>query len=87
MAKNKMTDLRDHLFDTIERLKDPEKETPMDIDTAKTINDLAQTLVSSAKVEATLMMHFDAHKSEFMPVQAYPESKPKKLNGHGESSR
>jgi len=49
MAKNKMSDLRDHLFETLEALKD--KDAPMDLDRAKAIRDVAQTLVNSAKVE------------------------------------
>lgn len=47
--KNKLEDLRNHLFATLESLQDDEK--PMDIDRAKAISDVAQTLINSAKVE------------------------------------
>jgi len=47
--KNKIQDLRNHLFETIEALKDP--ETPMDLDRARTISEVAQTIINSAKVE------------------------------------
>jgi len=47
--KNKISDLRNHLFETIEALKDPDK--PMDIARAKAISDVAQTIIASAKVE------------------------------------
>lgn len=47
--KNRMTDLRNHLFETLEALKDPEK--PMDVDRARAISQVAQVLVDSAKVE------------------------------------
>lgn len=47
--KNKMEDLRDHLFETLESLKDEDK--PMDLDRARTIAEVAQTLINSAKVE------------------------------------
>lgn len=47
--KNKIEDLRNHLFETLEALKD--KEAPMDIDRAKAISDVAQTIINSAKVE------------------------------------
>ncbi|MNF49281.1 hypothetical protein D3C84_305490 [compost metagenome] len=47
--KNKMTDLRNHLFATLEALQDPDK--PMDIDRAKAIADVGRVLVDSAKVE------------------------------------
>lgn len=52
MAKNKITDLRDHLFETLEALKDPDK--PMDIERAKAISDVAQTIINSAKVEVEM---------------------------------
>ena len=53
MAKNKMTDLRDHLFATIEALSDTDK--PMDLDRAKAIADVAKVVVGSAKVEVEAM--------------------------------
>ena len=51
MPKTKMSDLREHLFEVLERLKDPEPETPMDIDTAKAIVGVAETIIDSARVE------------------------------------
>lgn len=47
--KNTMDDLRNHLFATIEALQDPDK--PMEVERAKAINQTAQTLINSAKVE------------------------------------
>jgi hypothetical protein len=47
--KNKIEDLRNHLFATLESLQD-EKE-PMDINRAKAIADVAQVIVNSAKIE------------------------------------
>lgn len=47
--KNKLTDLRNHLFATLEALQD--EENPMDLDRAKMVSDVAQTLINSAKVE------------------------------------
>jgi len=47
--RNKITDLRDHLFETLEALRDEEK--PMDIERAKTIAHVAQVIVDSARVE------------------------------------
>jgi len=48
-----MTDLRNHLFETLEALKDEEK--PMEIARAKAISDVAQTIINSAKVEVEFM--------------------------------
>lgn len=47
--KNKIEDLRDHLFATLEALQDEDK--PMELDRAKAIADVAQTIINSAKVE------------------------------------
>jgi hypothetical protein len=47
--KNKIEDLRNHLFAAIENLMDEEK--PMDIDRAKAVSDVAQVIINSAKVE------------------------------------
>lgn len=57
MARNKISDLRDHLFETIERLKD--KEKPMDLARAKAISDVAQTIINVAKVEVDLARALD----------------------------
>lgn len=64
MAKNKITDLRDHLFETIEALKDPDR--PMEIERAKAISDVAQTIINSAKAEIELLKVIDGSRgSEF----------------------
>jgi hypothetical protein len=49
MPKNKIEDLRNHLFATMEALLDDEK--PLELDRAKAIADIAQVIVNSAKVE------------------------------------
>lgn len=53
MARNKMEDLRDHLFETIERLKD--EDEPMEIDRAKAIGKVADSIIESAKVEVDFL--------------------------------
>jgi len=52
-TKNKIEDLRNHLFETIEALKDPDK--PMEIERAKAVADVAQKIIDSAKVEVDFM--------------------------------
>lgn len=49
MAKNKLTDLRNHLFETIEGLMDEEK--PMDVKRATAVANVAQAIIGSAKLE------------------------------------
>lgn len=51
--KNKISDLRNHLFETLEALKDEEK--PMDIARARAISDVAQTIIASARVEIAFL--------------------------------
>lgn len=53
MAKNRMSDLRNHLFETLERLKD--EETPMELDRAKVVCEVAKNLIESAKVEVQFL--------------------------------
>jgi len=47
--KNRIEDLRNHLFATLEALRD--EENPMDVERAKAVSDVAQTMINSAKVE------------------------------------
>lgn len=51
--KNKIEDLRNHLFATIEGLLDEEK--PLELDRAKAISEVAQTVINSAKVEVEFL--------------------------------
>lgn len=51
--KDKIEDLRHHLFATLEALQD--KDDPMELDRAKAISDVAQTLINSAKVEVDFL--------------------------------
>lgn len=51
--QNKIDDLRNHLFATLEALAD--KDEPMALDRARVIADVAQTIINSAKVEVDAM--------------------------------
>lgn len=51
MPKNKIQDLRNHLFSALEGLTNPDPENPMDIERAKAIADVSQVLVNTIKVE------------------------------------
>jgi hypothetical protein len=53
VAKNKIDDLRNHLFETLEALKD--KDEPMDLDRAKAVADVARVIVDSARVEVDFL--------------------------------
>lgn len=64
--KNKIEDLRNHLFETLEALKDEEK--PMELDRARAIADVAKVIVESAKVEVNFLKVTGALRStNFLP--------------------
>lgn len=68
MPKNKIEDLRNHLFATIESLMDEEK--PMEIDRAKTIAEVAQVIVNSAKIEVDFLKATDRSQGTgFIPEE------------------
>lgn len=49
MSNETIADLRSHLFSALRGLTD--KDTPMDVERAKAVSEVAQTLINSAKVE------------------------------------
>lgn len=68
--RNKIDDLRNHLFETLEALKDDDK--PMDLDRAIAIADVAKVIVESAKVEvAFLKVTGAAQGTTFFPDGAH----------------
>lgn len=85
--KNKIEDLRNHLFETIEMLKN--EENPLDVERAKAIAEAAQVIVNSAKVEVDFMRAVSATKGTgFIPmdtpaIPAIPE--PRLIRGKSQS--
>lgn len=74
--QNKITDLRNHLFATLEALSDPDK--PMPIDRAKAIAEVAQVVINSAKVEVEMVkVTKKLPGSDFMPLAAPQPEGPK----------
>jgi hypothetical protein len=54
MARNKLSDVRDHIFMALERLSDEtltNDQVNVEVDKAKAISQLASTFIQSAKVE------------------------------------
>lgn len=65
--KNKIDDLRNHLFATLEALQDPDK--PMDIERARAVADVAKVIVDSAKVEVAMVHATGATRgTDFMSI-------------------
>lgn len=73
--KNKIEDLRNHLFATLEALQD--EDNPMDLNRAKAIADVAQVIVNSAKVEVDFLKATDRRDGTgFIPVETAPPPAP-----------
>jgi len=63
---NDIVALRAQLFDTLAALSD--KTNPMDLDRAKTISDVSQTIINSAKVEVDFMRVSGGAGTGFVPA-------------------
>lgn len=76
--KNKIEDLRNHLFVTIEKLLD--EDDPMDVNRAKAVKDVAQVVINSAKAEIDfLKVTGGVEGSGFIPYE--PRKPMKELSG------
>lgn len=69
---NDISAVRAALFDTLRGLSN--KDEPMDIDRAKAINEVAQTIINSAKVEVDALRVIGGTGTGFIP--ALPPGKP-----------
>lgn len=49
MTTKTVNDLREHLFATLDELRN--KDLPMDVERARAVSEVAQTIINSAKVE------------------------------------
>lgn len=76
-AKNSLEDLRDHLFETLEALRD--KEEPMDIDRARAVSEVAGQIIESAKVEVKFLeVTGEAASSELFAPREKQKALPSK---------
>ncbi|MHB8368952.1 MAG: hypothetical protein ACYDBP_04565 [Leptospirales bacterium] len=79
--KNRIEDLRNHLFAALEGLADEEK--PLDLERAKAIATVAQTIINSAKVEVEYLEITGQGGSGFMAAEKIPlgseKDRPRRL--------
>lgn len=68
MAKNKLNDLRDHLFLTLEKLHDGD----IDNGTAKAIADVSKEILDSAKLEYQMVRDLGGKTSQFFDGMGVP---------------
>jgi hypothetical protein len=64
MPKNKIEDLRNILFETMEKLMDD--DDPMDVHRAKAIGDVAQVVINTAKVEVEFLKQTGRGATNFL---------------------
>ena len=76
MPKNKIEDLRNLLFETIEKLVDGDET--MDADQANAVANVAKTIIDSARVEIQFMNIVGGTGSGFIPTE------PRQLSGGNE---
>lgn len=89
MKKTSLSDLRDHIFEVIERLKlsndpDADPKEKIDIDTAQTISNLAQVAVNSAKVEVEAIKIISRSDNPQATKEAIKNSDVLRLNDKNE---
>lgn len=79
--KNKLTDLRNHLFETLEALKD--KKDPMDLERARVIGEVARGLIDTARVEIQYRKWIDMEtpQSDFFDAPRIMEGETQKKLG------
>lgn len=65
--QNKISDLRNHLFETLERLKDNSLNLDQEITRAKGIREVAAVLIESAKVEVDFINAVGGNGTGFIP--------------------
>ena len=77
MPKNKIEDLRNILFETMEKLMDD--DDPMDLDRAEAVGKVAQVIVNSAKVEVDFIKTTGHGGSSFIQGTMAATQEPLKL--------
>lgn len=76
MPRNKIGDLRNHLFEALERLKDEEDPEKLEVELkrAKAVASLGQTIINSATVEVQFLEATGARQDG----QFFDETRPER---------
>ncbi|WP_421526792.1 hypothetical protein [Pseudomonas brenneri] len=71
--KNKLTDLRDHLFAQLEAVREAtDEDLAKEVQRATSVSDISRVLIESAKVEIDYYRHIGGENS----ASSFIESKP-----------
>lgn len=74
MPKNKLQDLRNHLFEALEKLQDND----MEVEKAEAIVKVGQAIINTGKLEYQYLKEFGGKQTDF-----FPEAEFKKELGSG----
>ena len=71
--KNKLSDLRDHLFAQLEAVREADDDSlAKEVQRAQSVSDISRVLIESAKVEIDYFRHIGGEN----PASSFIESKP-----------
>ncbi|MDY7560171.1 hypothetical protein QN366_01375 [Pseudomonas sp. CCC3.2] len=77
--KNKLSDLRDHLFAQLEAVRDAsEDDLPKEVQRAQSVSNISRVLIESAKVEIEYFRHIGGENSASGFIESKPELPPAK---------
>lgn len=76
--KNKIEDLRNHMFESIERLMDKDLDLEEEVKRSKAVADVAQTIINSAKVEVEFMKAVGQSEAAFFNTKQLGPGEKKK---------
>ena len=82
--KNKLSDLRDHLFAQLEAVRDASDDNlPKEVQRAQSVSNISRVLIESAKVEIDYFRHIGGENSASSFIESKPELPPAKVANRG----
>jgi hypothetical protein len=77
--KNKLSDLRDHLFAQLEAVREAsDGDLPKEVQRAQSVSNISRVLIESAKVEIEYFKHIGGENSASSFIESKPELPPVK---------
>ena len=77
--KNKLSDLRDHLFAQLEAVREASDENlQKEVQRAQSVSDIGRVLIDSAKVEIEYFRHIGGENSSSSFIESKPALPPTK---------
>ena len=78
--KNKLSDLRDHLFAQLEAVREAaDEDLAKEVQRASSVSDISRVLNESAKVEIDYFRHIGGENSASSFIESKPELPPGKV--------